>query len=49
MADLSTMNGVTRLNNDEVRSEKEYELIQQLIKMRQDSNRELEYERFDGY
>lgn len=49
MADLSIMNGAARLNNDEVRSEKEYELIQQLIKMRQDSNRELEYERFEGY
>ena len=35
--------------NGEVQSEKEYALIQELIKVRQETNRELEYEHFDGY
>lgn len=49
MAVISTINEATKANNGEVRSEKEYSLIQELIKVRQETNRELEYENFDGY
>ena len=48
MADITT-NETSNVNNGEVQSEKEYALIQELIKVRQESNRELEYEHFDGY
>ena len=49
MAVIATINEATKANNGEVRSEKEYSLIQELIKVRQETNRELEYENFDGY
>lgn len=49
MTELSAVKEVAKAINGEVQSEKEYTLIQELIKVRQETNRELEYEHFDGY
>lgn len=49
MTELSAVKEVAKAINREVQSEKEYTLIQELIKVRQETNRELEYEHFDGY
>lgn len=49
MTEISAVKEVAKAINGEVQSEKEYALIQELIKVRQETNRELEYEHFDGY